>query len=148
VTGFTGLHQAQETPHRQRDGGGQNGIGDLDAGKEPEADAGGQDQPGVEARRLVERPAGEAGRQPAQQHHAQRQRDARGPVMYAEDGVANCHRPVDERRLLQIRDAVQPRRHPVTRIQHVAGNLRLYGVDVVHQTRGTDNAAEVDGNGK
>jgi len=53
--------------------------------------------------------------------------------MNAEDFVRYRHHPVDERRLFQISDAVKSCGDPVFRGQHVAGDLRLDRVDIVHE---------------
>src|ERR1700730_18578864 len=55
--------------------------------------------------------------------------------MDAEDLVRRCDHPVYERRLLQISDAVEPRGDPVLGGQHVAGDLRLDRVHIVHNVR-------------
>ena len=55
--------------------------------------------------------------------------------------------PVDQRRFFEIRDSIQPRRHPIAGSQHVARDLRLHRVHVVHQRRRRDHAARVDRGG-
>ena len=64
--------------------------------------------------------------------------------MDAEDAVRRRHHPVDQRRLFQVGDAIETSRDPVSRGQHVAGDLRLHGVHIVHQARRTDDAYEED----
>jgi hypothetical protein len=66
----------------------------------------------------------------------------------AEDQKRNRHHPVLQRRLLQIRNAIQPRRYPVARLQHVARDLGLHRVDVVHQIGRTENARQKDERGE
>jgi len=38
--------------------------------------------------------------------------------------------------------------HPVAGIQHVAGNLRLNGIHIIHQGRWRNNATEENSRGK
>ncbi len=45
-------------------------------------------------------------------------------------------------------DAVEPRRDPIARRQHVARDLRLHRVHVVHQGGRGNHAADVNGGGK
>src|SRR4029077_7386182 len=53
--------------------------------------------------------------------------------MNAEDFIRHRHHPVNERRLLQISDPVKARGDPVFRGQHVAGDLRLNRIHIVHE---------------
>ena len=85
--------------------------------------------------------AREARSDPAEQHGGKRDRDAGGPVMDAEDLERHGHHPVFEWRFFEVGDAVQPGGHPVARLQHVAGDLALDGIHVVHERRRADDAA-------
>ena len=67
--------------------------------------------------------------------------------MHAEDGHGRGHHPVFEGRLFQVRDAIEPGRDPVARFKHVAGNLRLDGVHIVHQRRRAQGANAEDQRG-
>ena len=67
--------------------------------------------------------------------------------MRAEDLERAGDQPVDERRFFEIGDAVQPRRHPVAGGQHVARDLRLHRVHVVHQRGRRNHAARVNRGG-
>ncbi len=64
--------------------------------------------------------------------------------MHAEYFESDRHHPVNERRLFQIRDAIETSRHPVSRGQHGAGDLCLNGIDVIHQPGRTNDAYEED----
>jgi nicotinamidase-related amidase len=67
--------------------------------------------------------------------------------MHPEDAVTDCDHPVLQRGFFKIRDAVQASGHPVARIQHVARDLRLHGIHVVHEGRRADHAPEENENG-
>ena len=86
-------------------------------------------QPGIQSGALSESPRPECGRQPAQSHRRQRHRKPRHPVAHAEDLVEQRDDPVNERRLLQIRHAVEPRAvTPIMPdIQHVAARIERPG---------------------
>ena len=73
--------------------------------------------------------------------------NARGPVRRAEDLERPRDQPINERRFFEIGDAVQPRRHPVAGGEHVARDLRLHRVHVVHQRRRRNHAARIDRGG-
>ena len=62
-----------------------------------------------------------------------------------ENRIAYRHGPVNQGSLFQIHDAIQPRRHPVARSQHVASNLGLHGVNVIHEGWRRNDASQVDG---
>ncbi len=67
--------------------------------------------------------------------------------MDAEDAKRRGHNPVDERRFFEICDTVQAGGDPVSALKHVAGDLRLNGVHVVHQVRRTDDQGQKDAAG-
>ncbi len=92
----------------------------------------------------VESPSSKAIGDPAQQHNRQSQGQARGPVVHAEDGVRAGHHPVNQGGFFQIRYAVQPRGDPVAGDKHVAGDLCLNGVHVIHQTRRANDIYKED----
>ena len=62
--------------------------------------------------------------------------------MNAEDLIRCRNHPVDEGRLFQISDTIKPRRDPVFGRQHVAGDLRLDCVYIVHKMRWADDVNE------
>ena len=63
--------------------------------------------------------------------------------MYPEDFEGAGNQPIDQRRLLQIGDAVEPGGYIITRREHVAGYLRLDGVNVVLKVRRRNYAREI-----
>ena len=65
--------------------------------------------------------------------------------MKAENLIRAGDQPVDEGGFFQVDEAVNASSNPIARHKHVARNLRLRGVDVVHLRRGGNNATEVDG---
>ena len=73
----------------------------------------------------------------------ERNRNACRPVMDAENFIGAGHQPINQRRLFKVRHAIQPRGYVVAGREHVAGNLRLDGVNVVLQVRRRDYAREV-----
>ena len=64
--------------------------------------------------------------------------------MDAKNPVENRHDPINEWRLFEVGDAVQPRGNPVAGLQHVARNLSLNCVHVVHQGRWRNDATQID----
>src|ERR1700704_3040593 len=133
------IEQAEEGPECEGDRQGESGIGDENAGEEEDPDAGREDGAGVEAGAAAKRPHGKARGDPAKSDVDESEREARGPVVDAEDAEGGGHDPVDERRFLEIGDAVEPGGNPVAALQHVAGDLRLDGVDIVHEVRRADD---------
>ena len=57
------------------------------------------------------------------------------------------HDPVDQRRFFEICDAVQAGGDPIAALEHVACDLRLNCVDIVHQVRRTDDQGQKDAAG-
>ena len=62
--------------------------------------------------------------------------------MEAEDLETRRHQPVFERRFFEVGDAIEVSRHPIARIHHVARDLGLHRIHIVHQGRRTDQAGE------
>ena len=62
--------------------------------------------------------------------------------MNAKDFIGKRHRPVNERRFLEIGHTVQTRGHPIAGLQHVAGDLRLHRIHVVHERGRRYDAAD------
>ncbi len=54
----------------------------------------------------------------------------------------------EEWRLLEVREPVDMRSDPVAGSQHVARDLRLHGIHIVHQGRRRNNAAEIHSAGE
>ncbi len=141
------IEGAQEAPASEGNGHRQEGVGELDPSEQPQPDTAGERQSRVETRPPAEGPGPEAESEPAQQHGHRRQGNARRPVVDAEDEEADGDHPVLQRRFLQVLDAVQLRGDPVARLDHVAGDLSLDGVHVVHKRGRADDAAEEDHHG-
>ena len=93
----------------------------------------------------AEGPRSESSGQPRERHRGEHHGNAGGPVVYAENAIANRHQPINERSFFEISDPVQACGDPIARGQHVARDLRLHGVDVIHQRRRGDHAADVNG---
>ncbi len=142
------VQTAQEPPHRQRNGERQDDIGDEDPGEQEQADRGGDAQARVKAGAPAEGPGREARGYPAEQNGGQRDRNARRPVVYAEDPVGDGDHPVHQRRLFEVRDAVQMGGDPVARLEHVARDLRERGIHVVHEGRRADDSGEKNRGGE
>ncbi len=138
------VERSKKGPHGERDGERQGSVGDEDAREEEQTDAGGDRQSRIEAGQFRKGPCGHSRRDPAEQNREQRHGQPRGPVVHAENGEGNGNAPIFERRLLEVFDAIEARRNPIARSEHVAGNLGLHGVDVVHQRRRTDYGNEID----
>ena len=73
-----------------------------------------------------------------------RERQARGPVVYADYSKRRRHHPVEQRSLFQVGDAIETGSDPISRGQHGASNLSLNGIDVIHQPWRADDAYEED----
>ena len=46
--------------------------------------------------------------------------------------IAARHGPIKQRRFFEVNYAIQASRNPVARLQHIAGNLGLHGIHIVH----------------
>jgi hypothetical protein len=68
--------------------------------------------------------------------------------VHAENFVRESDGPIDERRLFEIRNAVEAGGYPIAGDEHVASDLRLHGVNVVHKRRRRNDAAHIDRSGK
>jgi len=141
---FPLVQGAQKRPHRERDHGGQHHVRNQNAGEQEQARTCGYHHAGQGSGAAAERPAAERRGDPAEQHRGERHRNPRYPIVRAEELETATDQPVNERRFFQVGDAVQPRRHPVARPQHVAGNLRLHGVHIVHQRGRRNHGAAID----
>src|SRR5579859_5860025 len=64
--------------------------------------------------------------------------------MHAEQPERTGHNPVNQRRLFNKRNAIQAGRNVVARCEHIARNLRLDGVHVVHESWRTDYTYKKD----
>src|SRR5262249_53138677 len=87
-------------------------------------------------------PSAESQRDPAKSDDHNGQWQSAGPVMHTEDGERTRNEPIVEWRFFQIRYTVEPRRDPIAGLKHVAADLCLDGIDVVHQMWRTERTAE------
>ena len=142
------VERAEKGPQRERDGERLERVRQEDAGEEPEADAGGDAEAGKEAGAVPECPSAEGRREEREADRRQDHGEARRPVVNAEEPVGAGDHPVEERGLFKVGDSIEARGHPVAGGEHIAGDLRLHRVDVVHQRRRREDAAEVDRRGE
>ena len=130
-----------------------HGVGDGDAREDEDAEAGEQDECGVEAGSgAAKGEAGECFDGERQREDRQRERDA------GSDGEAACgrvaqhlrdahgrgHRPVEQRSFLQVADSVGVERDPVVAQEHFAGDFGVDGVGVVEQRGAEEREAGVE----
>ena len=141
--GIDPLDRAQERPHGKRDAGGQHYVGNQNAGKQKQAETRRDDQAGVETRLASERPDSERGREPGKRQRGKHNRNPRHHIRCAKHFERPGNHPVNQRRLFQIRDTIEACRHIVAGTQHVAGDLRLHGIHIVHERRRRDHAAGI-----
>jgi len=129
---------------------GDDQVGDVEAGVEVGSYGGGQGQRGIESS-SVGVPLGRDGGVEAQAErvdgeqqceHAQRQRNARGPVVLAEEAHGAGGHPVHQRRLVEEAQAVDVGRHEIVTMQHLPSDLDVNGVDIVQQP-GREQAASL-----
>jgi len=131
---------------------GEENIGDVEAGVEVWANAGGHRERSVEASAVgacggrdccEEADAkGINGQEEGQDGDCEGK--ARGPVADAEEMHGASGHPVQEGRLVEESDAVNVGGDVVVTAEHLAGDLDVDGVDVVEQARG-EEAADLKG---
>ena len=121
----------------------QHDLGDHDPREEVDAKPDADGQAGVQARPIPAHPAAEIINGQDQEDRAQGQRQPGRELRNAEDFVRRGHRPIHERGLLQVTDAVDVERDPVTALDDLAGRLGMRRVGVVLQRR-RPGAAYVD----
>jgi hypothetical protein len=68
--------------------------------------------------------------------------------VHSENFVTERDGPVEERRLFEIGDAVEASGYPIAGDEHVARDLRLHGVNVVHERRRRNDATHIDRSGE
>jgi hypothetical protein len=132
VDGSIKLFGAPEAEHRKGDPEADARVGNGDAGEDEEAEAGEQDERGVEARAWrPEETANEGFYQQREREHGQSEWNTGSGGERARGGDAEelrCphargHRPVEQRGLLQVADAVGVEGDEVVTDQHLAGDL-------------------------
>ena len=130
---FFFVQRAQERPHCQRYGERQHHIRNQDARKQEQPHTRGHAQARVQSGAPAKRPDPKRGGEPCQRHHRKGDGNPRCPVMDAKNLKASGDHPIFERGFFEVFDSVQMRGNPVPRIEHVAGDLRLHGVDIVQE---------------
>ena len=128
-------------------------VGDGDAGEDEDAEAGQGDEGGVEAGAgAAEGAAGEGFDEEGEREDGEGEGQARG---HGESVWSSCpkelggfhaggHRPVEERRLFEVADAVGVEGDVVVAEQHLAGDFGVDGVGVVEQWRGEQREAGIE----
>ena len=127
---------------------GDEDVGDVEAGVEVGADAGGHREGGVEAAAVGVCGGGDGGEEAdaervdgeEESEDAEGEGEAGGPVVDAEDVHGAGGHPVHEGRLVEEADAVDVGGDVVVAVQHLAGDLDVDGVDVVEQAGGEEAA--------
>ncbi len=129
-------------------------VGDVDAGKDEDAEAGEGDESGIEAGvRGAEEAAGEGFEEEGEGEDGEGERDAggdgegagRGESAELGDAHGGGHGPVEERRLLEVADAVGVEGDVIVAEEHLAGDFGVDGVGVVEERRGEEGEAGVEG---
>ena len=145
--GLLFVQHAQECPHGERNCGRQHHVRNQDPRKQEQSDARRDCEARVKPGAPAERPRAESRGQPPQRYARKRYGYARGPIEGAENLVGDGNQPVNQRRFFEINNAVDARRDPIARGQHIAGDLRLHGVHIVHQRRRGENATQINRRG-
>src|SRR5262249_1364826 len=104
-------------------------------------------QPRIKTRPGAAHPASEIIDSRDQQHGADRQRQPRREFGDAENLVRRRHRPIHQRRLLQVANAVDVQRHPIAALDDLARGHGVGGVGVVLQRR-VPRAAQINQRGQ
>src|SRR5215472_9693446 len=136
------IKDAEKCPHREGHGEGEHDVRNQNAGEKKQANTSGHDQASVESRTSPECPNAHGRGKPAKSHRRQRNGDARRPIVSAKDFVGDGDRPINERRFLQIRNAVEMSGHPVAGSQHVASDLRLHRIHIIRERGRRNNAPD------
>jgi len=137
------FESAKHRPHRERNGEREHDVRNQYAREEKQTDAGGHAKTSVKSRASAECPRAKSGRQQAKCDSGERNWDSGGPVVYAKYLVRKRHSPIHERRFFQVNNPVQASGDPIAGAKHVPGNLSLHGVDIVHQRRWRNDAAQI-----
>ncbi len=136
--------RAPEAEHRDRQPQAHHRIRNQNAGEDEQPEARREHERGIEAgHRVAEAAPAQREDHEQQQQRVERERQSRRPGMNAETAEARRHAPVQQRRLLQIADAVRVERRPVMTRHHLARHLCVHGVGVVQQRRPYQREAAV-----
>src|SRR6185312_13889105 len=121
---------------------GQQDVRDKDTREKEKTHAGGQYHTAVEARTLTKSPAPIPRSNPAEQYCSKRKWNARSPVVHTKNKIRDCDKPIWRRGLLHVRHAVKLGDYPITRLKHVAGQLRVGRVHIIHEAWGRYHASK------
>src|SRR5579863_61266 len=105
------VDRPHEAIHRAGNGKREHYVRHQNTGKEKHAHARGETNAGIESGALPESPQAKSRRQYTKRNRRKRGWDSRGPIMNTEDLIRDGDGPVNERRLLEINDTIQARRH-------------------------------------
>ena len=120
-------------------------VGDGDAGEDEDAEAGEENEAGIEAGPGAgEGAAGEGFGDEREGEDREGKREARGGGADAEEFEAGRHGPVEEWGLFEVADAVGVEGDPVLAEKYLAGDLGVDGVGVVEERRGDEGQAAVE----
>jgi len=131
-----------------------HGVRNRNAGEKEDAEAGKQDERGVEASSGAdEKAAGESFKQEREPEDRKPKRDARGsgeragPGRAEEHGElhAGGHRPIEQWSFFKVADAVGVKRDVIVTEEHLASNFDVDGVSVVQQRRREEGEARIEG---
>ncbi len=140
------LHPAPaETPHRQRNRQRQHHVRNQDAREQPQPDARRHHQPGIKSRAPPERPPPKRRRQPCQRQSRSTPSESAPPShalrKFCNAAAISQYISGDFSR---YSNPIHPRRHPIARRKHVARDLRLHRVHIVHQRRRRNYARHIN----
>ena len=127
---------------------GEEDVGDVEAGVEVGADAGGEGESGVEACAVGVGGGGDCCKEAdaegvggeEESEDGEGEGEAGGPVVDAEEMHRAGGHPVEEGWLVEEADAVDVGGDVVVALHHLAGDLDVDGVDVVEQAGGEEAA--------
>ena len=145
---FCIVKNPKKRPKRQRDEQRKRSVWQQDSGEQKQTNARRHAQASQQPLPPAECPVRKTRRHQAKGDHGKSRRNTRSPVLRAKYPLRDRNHPVEQRRLLQIRDAIEARRHPIARSEHSAGYLRLDSIHVIHQRGWRENAAKIDSGGE
>jgi len=145
---FVGIEDAEEGPEGEGHGKGEDDVGNEDASEEEETDAGADAESGVKAGAFAEGPDAEGGSEKGEADGGENDGEADDDVRDVKHFVEAGDEPVEQGSFFEIGDAVEAHGDEVMGGEHGASHLSVDGVDVVHEGRRGDHAAEVDGSGE
>ncbi len=120
------------------------GLGNDEAGKEEWTDGSEHAQAGIESGARAPGAARPQPRQPGEPEHGQSVGQVRGKDVLTENAVEAGGKPVGQRRLLNVADAVDLGRDPVAGLGDALRGLGVGGVHIVEQRR-VEQGTNLDG---